>query len=92
MYSSTLEQLISMSFSVQSVIRRYHEYKDTWVAVIGEEFSCQREPMNREDRFAVAVEKDSSIVGHIPRKISAICSLFLRQSGKLRYWAKTVLQ
>ena len=31
----------------------------------------------------MAVEKDSSIVGHVPRKISAICSLFLRQSGKI---------
>ena len=53
----------AMSFTVQSVIRGYHEYKDMWIAVIGEELSCKREPTNREDRFAVAVTKDSSIVG-----------------------------
>ena len=31
-----------------------------WVAVIGGELSCKREPTNRADKFAVAVTKDSS--------------------------------
>ena len=31
-----------------------------WVAVIGGELSCKREPTNKEDRFAVAVTKVSS--------------------------------
>ena len=53
------------------------------MAVVGEEPSCRREPTNREDRFAVAVVKDSNIVGHVPKKISSICSLFLRQSGSI---------
>ena len=35
------------------------------------------------DYFAVVVVIDSNIVGHIPRKISSICSLFLRQSGSI---------
>ena len=34
--------------------------KDTWVVVVGKELSCNREPTNREDRFAVAVTKDFS--------------------------------
>ena len=73
-----------MSFTVPSVIRGYHKYKDTWAAVVGEELSCKREPTNREDRFAVAVTKaDSTTVGHVPRKISVVCSLFLQQSGKI---------
>ena len=33
--------------------------------------------MNESDRYAVAVIEDDSIVGHIPRKISHVCSLFL---------------
>ena len=60
-----------------SVIRGYHEYKDTWAAVVGEELSCKREPTNRENRFAVAVTKaDSTIVGHVPRRyqLLAPCS------------------
>ena len=47
------------------------------------ELSCRREPTNREDRFAVAVVKDSNVVGHLPRKISSICSLFLGESGSI---------
>ena len=53
------------------------------MAVVGKELSCRREPTNREDHFAIAVVKDSNIVGHVPRKISSICSLFLRQSGSI---------
>jgi len=46
--------------------------------------SCKREPSNRENQFAVAVTKaDFNIVGRMPRKISAIRSLFLQQSGKI---------
>ena len=70
-------------FSIESVIRGYHEYKDVWVAVVGELMLCTREPTNWEDQFAVAVTKDSNIVGHVPRKISALCTLFLRQSGSI---------
>ena len=75
--------MCDMSFSVEAVVRGYHEYKDNWIAVVGEEFSCRREPTNREDRFAVAVVKDPNVVGHVPRKISSICSLFLRESGNI---------
>ena len=41
--------------SVEAVVRGYHKYKDIWVAVVGKELSCRREPINREDRFAVAL-------------------------------------
>ena len=46
-YAASLVQLslhATMSFTVQSVIRGYHEYKDMWIAMIGEELSCKREP------------------------------------------------
>ena len=72
-----------VSFSVEAVVREYHQYKDIWVAVVDEELSCRREPTNREDGFAVVVVKDSNVVGHILKKISSICSLFLRQSGSI---------
>ena len=61
----------NLSFSIESVIRGYHKYKDVWVAVVGE-LLCTREPTNREDRFAVAVPKDSNIVGHVPNKYSLL--------------------
>ena len=54
----------------------YHDILD---ALIGEALSCQRKADNYEDPFAVAVIKSGNIVGHVPRKNSTLCSLFLRQ-------------
>ena len=38
---------------------------------------------NLADRFAVAVIKGGTVVGHIPRKISNICSIFIRKGGSI---------
>ena len=67
-------------FCVESCVRGYHIYKDIWEASIGEELPCQRESGNRADPFAVAVVRSGVTVGHIPRKISSVCS-FLRKGG-----------
>ena len=42
-----------------------------------------RERGNRNDVFAVAVQSDGNIVGHIPRQISCICMLFIHRGGVL---------
>ena len=55
-------------------------YKDTG-PVVREEFSCSRESNNDKDPYAVAVMKASTIVGHIPKSISAASSLFLQKDG-----------
>ena len=61
----------------QSCVRGYHINKDVWAAVVGEELVCRRERENSHDVYAVSVMKDSVVVGHFPRKISPIASLFL---------------
>ena len=66
---------------MESCVRGYHAYKDIWEASVGEELQCQREIGNRADPFAVAVIKSGQTVGHIPRRISSVCSFFLRRSG-----------
>ena len=71
------------SFCVNSMVRGYHVYKDVWQAMDGEILSCMRETSNGHDPFAVAVLKDDTIVGHVPRSLSAICSLFLRKGGSI---------
>ena len=38
---------------------------------------------NHEDRYAVAVINDTQVVGHVPRKISFVCHLFLRNLGMM---------
>ena len=70
-------------FSFASVIRGYHVYGNIWNPVVGDQLPCTRETSNRHDPFAVAVVKDDAVVGHVPRKLSAICSLFLRRSGSI---------
>ena len=50
---------------------------------IGEQLEYVREPLNYSDQYAVAVIKDSVIFGHLPKKISRVCSLFLRRGGSI---------
>ena len=72
------------SYSVESCVRGYHVYKDVWEASVGEDLSCQRESGNSADPFAVAVVKNDMTVGHVPRRISSVSSLFLRKGGVIK--------
>jgi len=71
------------TFQKESCVRGYHIYRELWDAVVGEELECQRERGNATDMYAAAVFKDSIIVGHLPRKISRICTLFIRRGGAI---------
>ena len=71
----------SLSLSFNSVIRGFHVYKDVWEPQTDEILICVRESANLHDPFAVAVTKGPMVVGHIPRRISALCSLFLHRNG-----------
>ena len=62
-------------------MRGYHIYKEIWEAVDREVLQHKRERSNQHDPFAVAIIKD--IVGYVPRKLSAICSLFLKTRGSI---------
>ena len=33
--------------------------------------------------YAIAVLKSATVVGHLPRKISTLCSLFIRRGGAI---------
>ena len=50
-------------------------------AIFGEILQCERELDNESDRYVVAVKKDGTIIGHLPRIISRACSLFLRRGN-----------
>ena len=64
------------SFEIEAMVKGYHIFKDVWSAVIDEEFPCKREDGNRFDPFAV-------VIGHVPRKISSVSSLYIRRGGKI---------
>ena len=62
---------------IASCVRSYHVYRHIWTAAVGEGLDCVKEPTNASDRYAVAIIKDGTIVGHLPKKISRVCLLFL---------------
>ena len=68
---------------VERRVRGYHVYKEVWAAAVGEELICEREPDNASDRYAVAVKREGTIVGHLPREMTRVCSLFLRRGGSI---------
>ena len=49
-----------------SCVRGYHAYQNVWDAAIGEILTCEMEPSNSQDHYAVAVKKEDSIVGQQP--------------------------
>ena len=57
--------------------------KSIWAPAIGEKLACEVESGNIYDPSAVAVRKpgigESSFetIGHVPRKISALCHFFI---------------
>ena len=53
------------------------------MAAVGEELVCERETDNSYDHCAVAVKTMRNIIGHLPRKLSKLCSLFLRRGGAI---------
>ena len=50
---------------------------------IGENLECERETSNKKDRYTVIAKKAETIIGHLPKKISWICSLFLLRRERI---------
>ena len=68
--------------TVESGVRGFHAHKDVWTPNGEETLSCSREPGNIHDPYTVAVKTGSNvIVGHVPRTISTLCSIFILQGG-----------
>jgi len=72
-----------VTFERNCCMRGYHLYQHIWDAVVREHLNCEREPRNSNDRYAVAVVEDEIVVGHLLRKVSCLCSLFLRKGGRI---------
>ena len=69
--------------------RGHHIYKDVWVPdpMRPEVLTCvrERETGNDADPYSVAMVNSSvTIVGHVPHKISSICSVFLLRGGLIK--------
>ena len=79
---------MALTFSIETVVRGYHIYKEVWNAAMdGTELPCKREIGNAHDPFAIAIKKvtptGNVTVGHTPRVISSVCSVFIRRGGTI---------
>ena len=70
-------------FQIESCGRGYHIYKDIWNPPSGEEWTCSHEIENTKDPFAVAMKRRTTIVDHVPCKMSAACVLFIARKGTI---------
>ena len=70
------------TFESESCVRGYHIYQELWEAAVGEDLECQRESGNTADAYAVSVLREGTIIGHLPRKISRVCTLFIRRGSR----------
>ena len=68
---------------VESCVRGFHVYQDIWTPSTGERLPCETEDMNPMDPYAVAIKNRREVIGHVPRKISAACFLFIQRGGTL---------
>ena len=67
----------------RSCVRGHLVYKSTRTPTEGEELPCEREEGNDKDLYTVAVLRENIVVRHVPRRISAACSFFLRWVGRV---------
>ena len=69
-------------------VRGYYIYQSIWPnPIVGEDVSCEQEAGNGHDPQAVAMMKlidgNMYVVGHVPRMISSVCSIFIRRRGNI---------
>ena len=70
-----------VAVTMESCVRGYHVYQNTWASIHGECLRCSRERSNRADPFAVAVAKGEDTVGHVPRRFSCATNFFIQSGG-----------
>ena len=67
----------------ESIVRGYHEYKDSWTPDIGDILPTEPEPENEYDKYAVAVMNSDRVVGHMPRDPAKHCNTFMERGGQI---------
>ena len=60
------------SYEVESVVRRYHIYKEIWSAAVGTTLPCRQDGFNPHDSYAVAIIKDHVVVGHMSVQLAGM--------------------
>ena len=65
------------SFKLEYCMMGYHVYREIWKSNPDNILTCRQEHGNIHDLYAVCmVHATGIVVGHVPRKISTVCSMF----------------
>ena len=62
----TIPTVLIKSHDFDSSVMGYHMYKAMWTLFQKEELTAMIGPKNIEDKFAVEVKRNESVVGHLP--------------------------
>ena len=63
------------SFKLEYCMMGYHVYREIWKSNPDNILTCRQEHGNIHDLYAVCmVHATGIVVGHVPRKISTVCS------------------
>ena len=73
--------MATVKYERELCVLGYHVYKRISDASVGETLVCSRESGNLHDRYAVSVEKNGRVIGHLPRTVSRACALFLKNES-----------
>ena len=65
---------------IASFVRGYHDYQAVWQPSVGKVLLLQTEPTNIKDNKAVAIVKNTLVVGHVPVKLSVLFCQFLSRA------------
>ncbi len=68
-------------YELESTIRGYHHYKTVWTAVTGQVLEVKKEEGNHHDPYAVCIQNNERIIGHVPKRYSRIFWSFLNRGG-----------
>ena len=55
----------TVSFNLDSFIKGYHVYQEVWSPELHKMLSAVPEPRNIVDKYAVSVQRDDEVVGHL---------------------------
>ena len=68
-------------------------YQSVWLAVVGEQLACAREPTNTSNVHAMAVLKSGTIIGHLQEDIDTMLNFSeeRRKHSLCSDWKKALL-
>ena len=73
----------SYTFEFQEFVTGHHVCKDVWTPFHGKKLSCESQPDNFYNKYAVKVVKNTETVGHVLRAISLYITYILADGGKV---------